>query len=358
MMGKPASRVTDSERTASTLRTERLTVHLCIHSAIEACVQMATDVSESPEDGGIGSSIKIKARRYRELQFTDAEMAAMLISPGLLFLAVISYYPILDTIWTSLHQGSVLPTQGETWVGLENYQTVLDNDSFWNSFTVSMIYTFVSVPIEMVLGLGLAILINRDFRGRYVALGAILFPWALPTIINAEIFAWLFHGQYGVINDMLVRVGFLDETFSFLAKPDAALYSMLFVTIWKTTSFVALILLAGLQSIPSDLYEAAKIDGASKLRRFWHVTLPLLKPVILVALIFRTLPAFQAFGLPYGLTGGGPGESTTTLVLWAHQETFNSLNFGEGAAAANLITIMALVISLIYVAVLYEPEVR
>lgn len=319
---------------------------------------MATDVSKSPEDGGIGSSVKTKARRYRELQFTDAEMAAMLISPGLLFLAVISYYPILDTVWTSLHQGSVLPTRSETWVGLENYQTVIDDDSFWNAFKVSMIYTFVSVPIEMVLGLGLAVLINRNFRGRYVALGAILFPWALPTIINAEIFAWLFHGQYGVINDILVRIGILDETFSFLAKPDAALYSMLFVTIWKTTSFVALILLAGLQSIPSDLYEAAKIDGASKIRRFWHVTLPLLKPVILVALIFRTLPAFQVFGLPYGLTDGGPGESTTTLVLWAHRKTFNSLNFSEGAAAANLITIMALIICLIYVVVLYEPEVR
>lgn len=285
-------------------------------------------------------------------------MAALLLAPVLTYLFVISYYPIIDTLWTSFHQGSVLPTETERFVGLENYRAVLTSSSFWNAFTVTMIYTFVSVPIEMVIGLALALLVNRGFRGKYIAQAAILFPWALPTIINARIWAWLFHGEYGVINDLLMRVGVLEAPYPFLSDPQIALASMLFVTIWKTSSFVALILLAGLASIPDDLYEAARIDGASKIKQFWYVTLPLLKPVILVALIFRTLPAFQAFGLPYGLTGGGPGESTTTLVLWAHSHTFTRLEFGEGAAAATIITLIAMVICIVYVVTLYEPEVR
>lgn len=319
----------------------------------------ATDVSgDQRQLADRDTSLHDRYWRYKQLRFTDPEMAVLLLAPVLTYLFLISYYPIIDTVWTSLHQGSVLPTQEETFVGLENYRSVVSSSSFWNAFIVTMIYTFVSVPVEMVIGLGLALLVNRGFKGKYIAQMAILFPWALPTIINARIWAWLLHGEYGVINDMLVRAGILESAYPFLSNPDIALASMLFVTIWKTSSFVALILLSGLASIPENLYEAARIDGASKVKQFWYVTLPLLKPVILVALIFRTLPAFQAFGLPYGLTGGGPGESTTTLVLWAHQITFTQLGFGEGAAAATIITLFALVICVVYVATLYEPEVR
>ena len=317
----------------------------------------ASDASEGrsqPQRHGLQSRYK----RYKQLRFSDTEIATLLLAPVLTYLFVVSYYPIIDTLWVSFHEGSVLPTRDEQFVGLDNYRSVLTSSSFWNAFTVTMIYTFVSVPIEMVIGLGLALLVNRGFRGKYIAQAAILFPWALPTIINARIWAWLFHGEYGVINDLLVRVGILEAPYPFLSDPQVALGSMLFVTIWKTSSFVALILLAGLASIPDSLYEAALIDGASKVKQFWYVTLPLLKPVILVALIFRTLPAFQAFGLPYGLTGGGPGESTTTLVLWAHSHSFTRLEFGEGAAAATIITLIAMVICIVYVVTLYEPEVR
>lgn len=325
---------------------------------------MASDVTDPTESGSpirsADSSLRAKAntryQRYRQMRFTDSEMAIILLTPVLSYLVVISYYPIVDTLWTSFHTGSAIPAQETEFVGFDNYWYLFTSSSFWNAFVVTLVYTFVSVPIEMVLGLGIAILVNRKFRGRYIALVAILFPWALPTIINAEIWAWLFHGQYGVINDMLVRLGIVDSPYPFLAQQTSALGSMLFVTIWKTTSFVALLCLAGLQAIPDELYEAARIDGASHWEQFRYITLPLLKPVLLVALIFRTLPAFQAFDLPYGLTGGGPGESTTTLVLWAHNHTFNGLNFGEGAAAATVITLAAMIICLVYVVVLYEPE--
>jgi multiple sugar transport system permease protein len=297
-------------------------------------------------------------QRYRELRFTEEELAVILLTPVVSFLLAVSFYPIFDTVVGSLYTGYVLEIEPRTFVGLENYRAILDSSDFWDSLVVSLIYTGVSVPVELVLGLGLALLLNREFTGKYVAQAAILFPWAIPTVINARIWAWMFNGQYGVINDVLVRIGVLADPYPFLAKPDVALASMLFITIWKTSSFMALILLAGLQSIPDHLYDAARMDGASKLRQFRDVTLPLLKPTLLVALIFRTLPAFQAFGLPYGLTGGGPAGATTTLVLYDHQLTFNRLSFGQGSATATIITLIALAIAMVYVGTLYEPEVR
>lgn len=316
----------------------------------------ADHVSSSRRDGA--STPLSRWQRYRELRLTEEELATALLAPVVLFLLAVSFYPIVETIRSSFYTGYIIETRPNTFVGLQNYEQLLSNSGFWNSFKVSMIYTFVSVPIELVIGLGMALLLQRSFKGKYFIQAAILFPWALPTVINAKIWAWMFHGQYGVINDMLIRIGILNAPYPFLAKPDIALASMTFITIWKTSSFMALILLAGLSGIPDHLYEAARMDGTSKWQRFRDITLPLLKPTILVALIFRTLPAFQAFGLPYGLTEGGPAEATTTLVLFDHQLTFTQLSFGRGSAAATIITLMALIISLVYVGTLYEPEVR
>jgi multiple sugar transport system permease protein len=320
----------------------------------------SASITDEPTESALDSALRrtrVRAGRYRELRFTEPELATLLLTPVMVYLLAVSYYPIVDTIWTSLHTNVI--GAGETqFVGFRNYEKLLGNDSFWNSLKVSLIYTGVSVPIELVIGMGLALLVNRQFKGKLVAQAAILFPWALPTIINAKIWRWMFHGQYGVINDMLVRAGIVPDPVAFTTYPTLAMGAMLFVTIWKTSSFMALILLAGLSSIPETLYESARMDGASKWRQFWDITLPLLKPTILVALIFRTLPAFQAFGLPYGLTNGGPGEATTTLVLFDHKLTFTQLQFGSGSAAATVITLIALGISLVYVGTLYEPEVR
>ncbi len=306
-----------------------------------------------------------RLRRYRNLRITEEELAVALLTPVLLFLLAVSFYPIVDTVWASLHSGYVIqtPTQPFEFVGIANYEKLFTDASFWNALGVSLFYTFVSVPIELVFGLGLALLLKSEFKWKYLAQAAILFPWALPTVINAKIWAWLLNPEYGVISDILVRVGILSSPYPFLSIPDVALYSMTGITIWKTTSFMALILLAGLSSIPDHLYESARMDGASRWRRFRDITLPLLKPTILVALIFRTLPAFQAFGLPYGLTGGGPGEATTTLVLYTQQAAYNNPGptnggFALGSAAATVITMIALAIALVYVATLYDPEVR
>lgn len=318
------------------------------------------DVTRFGEEG-----LRGRLGRYREFRLTEEELAVLLLTPVMLFLLAVSFYPIIDTVWASLHTGYVidLPGKSTEFVGLENYAELFASGSFWNALGVSLFYTFVSVPIELVFGLGLALILQKDFVGKYFAQAAILFPWALPTVINAKIWAWMLNPDFGVISDLLVRVGILSQPFPFLSKPDIALFSMTAITIWKTTSFMTLIMLAGLSSIPDHLYESAEIDGASRWRQFRDITLPLLKPTILVALIFRTLPAFQAFGLPFGLTGGGPGEATTTLVLYTQQAAYNNPGptgggFALGSAAATVITLIALVIALIYVGTLYEPEVR
>jgi multiple sugar transport system permease protein len=327
---------------------------------------MVDGTTETGEVTRLGEEgLRGRFARYRELRLTEEELAVALLTPVMLFLLAVSFYPIVDTVWASLHTGYVidLPTETTEFVGLQNYAALFASESFWNALGVSLFYTFVSVPIELVFGLGLALLLQKEFKGKYFAQAAILFPWALPTVINAKIWAWMLNPEFGVISDILVKVGLLSQPFPFLSKPDIALYSMTAITIWKTTSFVALILLAGLSSIPDHLYESARMDGASRWRRFRDITLPLLKPTILVALIFRTLPAFQAFGLPFGLTGGGPGEATTTLVLYTQQVAYNNPGptgggFALGSAAATVITLLALVIALIYVGTLYEPEVR
>jgi multiple sugar transport system permease protein len=327
---------------------------------------MADSTAQIGETSRFGEeSLQGRLRRYRELRLTEEELAVALLTPVVTFLLAVSFYPILDTVWASFHTGYViqLPGQPQEFVWLENYAELFSTGSFWNALFVSLFYTFVSVPIELVFGLALALLLQRDFKWKYFAQAAILFPWALPTVINAKIWAWMLDPNYGVISDLLVRVGILSQPFAFLSNPDIALYTMTFITIWKTTSFMTLIMLAGLSNIPEHLYESARMDGASKWRRFRDITLPLLKPTILVALIFRTLPAFQAFGLPFGLTGGGPGEATTTLVLYAQQAAYNNPGptnggFALGSAAATVITLLALVIALIYVGTLYEPEVR
>ncbi len=327
---------------------------------------MADGRTEAGEVTRLGEEgLRGRLKRYREVRLTEEELAVALLTPVMLFLLAVSFYPIVDTVWASLHTGYVIDLPGKTtaFVGVENYLKLFSSESFWNALGVSLFYTFVSVPIELVFGLGLALLLQKEFKGKYFAQAAILFPWALPTVINAKIWAWMLNPEFGVISDILVKVGLLSQPFPFLSKPDIALYSMTAITIWKTTSFVALILLAGLSSIPDHLYESARMDGASRWRRFRDITLPLLKPTILVALIFRTLPAFQAFGLPFGLTGGGPGEATTTLVLYTQQVAYNNPGptgggFALGSAAATVITLLALVIALIYVGTLYEPEVR
>jgi len=196
------------------------------------------------------------------------------------------------------------------------------------------VFTGASVAIEMALGVAIALLLHRRFRGRGAVRAVVMLPWALPTAVMALAWAWIFNDAFGVLNDVLGRLGLLGSPVAWLGGPGTAMLAMVIADVWKTTPFVALIVLAGLQSIPEQVLEAARVDGLSSWQRLHKIVLPLLAPSLLVALAFRMVQAYGAFDLPYVMTGGGPGGATETVSLYAYQNYFRYLDFGYGSAIA------------------------
>lgn len=276
----------------------------------------------------------------------EGTLAVLLLAPAFLLLASIVVYPVGRLVVTSFYNLSLTSGLPAEFVGLENYELVLEDPVFWISLRNTLLLTLITVPGALVVGLGLALLANLPFRVRWPVRLALLVPWALPLAFVGLIFAWFFHSEYGVVNDVLARLGadriiwFNSERLAFLA--------VCLTIIWKTSSFMALILLAGLQTIPPSLYEAAEVDGASRFRQFVEITLPLLKPAIVVALIFRTITALQTFDIPYTMTRGGPGDATRTLAMYIHQSTVDFLDLGYGSALAVLLFVVSMAATAVY----------
>jgi multiple sugar transport system permease protein len=276
--------------------------------------------------------------------------------PAILTILVIAIIPLAQTILDSLFQISLkFENAPRPFVGLSNYLSVLSDESWFNALRVTTQVSVASVAVELVLGLLIALLINRSFRGRGIVRASVLVPWALTTVVSAKMWAWIYDGRYGVVNDVLLKLGWIDQPIIFLVRPELTIWAMVAAEIWKTTPFMALLILAGLQLIPHELYEAAALDGASRWQAFWRVTLPLLKPTILVALLFRTIDAVRMFDLPRVLTNGGPGKSTETVVLYTYNTYFTSLNFGYGSTLAVMIFLIVVLVSFIYIKVLGAP---
>jgi multiple sugar transport system permease protein len=266
----------------------------------------------------------------------------LLLLPAALLLLVIVVYPIATLFWNSLHGvDNANPAAGEQFVGLRNYQTAFEDERFWASTWHTIMYIVVTVPGALVVGLGLALLANMPFKVKWPVRLGLLLPWALPLVFAGLIFRWFFEYRTGVVNDTLMRLGF--EPLQWLSSPNLAFAAISIAIIWKSSSFMALMLLAGLQTIPKSLYEAAEVDGASKWQQFVEITLPMLRPAIFVALIFRTITAIQTFDIPYAMTGGGPGDSTETLAMYIHKTTLDFLDFGYGSALAALMFVLSMV---------------
>ncbi len=296
-----------------------------------------------------------RARRGGQ-ERAEARLGLLLAAPAIATIALIAIIPLAQTIGDSLFQISLkFENAPRPFVGLENYATVLSDDSWFNALRVTGLVAGASVAVELVLGMIIALLINRSFRGRGIVRASVLVPWALTTVVSAKMWAWIYDGRYGIFNDLLMRVGAIDQPIIFLVRPELTVWAMIAAEIWKTTPFMALLLLAGLQLIPSELYEAAALDGASRWQSFWRVTLPMLRPTVLVALLFRTIDAVRMFDLPRVLTNGGPGKSTETVVLYTYNTFFTSLNFGYGSTLAVMIFLIVVVVSFIYIKVLGAP---
>ncbi|WP_320197451.1 carbohydrate ABC transporter permease [Agrobacterium sp. rho-13.3] len=290
----------------------------------------------------------------RWLDLGDRSLAVVLLAPAAILLALIIVYPVARLGYTSLFSLSLTSGLPAEFVGLENYRLMIDDPVFWDATWNTVLITLITVPGALFVGLALALLANLPFGVQWPVRLSLLIPWALPLSFAGLIFAWFFHSEYGVVNDVLNRLGF--EGIIWFNSPGWAFAAICVTIIWKTSSFMALIILAGLQTIPRSLYEAADVDGAGRIRQFFEITLPLLKPAIVVALIFRTITALQTFDIPYMMTGGGPGTSTTTLAIYIHQNTVSFLDLGYGSALAMVMFVMSMCVTAVYLRAIRTKE--
>ena len=281
---------------------------------------------------------------------SEARLAWAFVAPALATIACVAIFPLLWTVWESLHVHDLrMPWRGRRFVGLANYAEMAADPRFWAALAHTAGFTAVSVGLELVLGLVLALALHRAYRGRGLVRTAVLVPWAIPTVVSALLWRFIFEERAGIANAVLLDLGLLHEPFVWLAHPWAAWVPVVLADVWKTTPFVALLLLAGLQNIDASLYEAARIDGANAWQQLRHVTLPLLKPAILVALVFRTLDAFRVFDLIYVLTGGGPGTATEPIALYTFHALLGNLRFGYGSALGVVIFLVTFGLALAYI---------
>ena len=278
---------------------------------------------------------------------SEKTLAVMLLAPAFLLLALIVVYPIGKLIYNSFFDLRLSGGAGVKFIGFDNYTDVWKDKDFWNATKNTLLITLITVPGALVVGMGLALLANLPFKRKWPVRLALLLPWALPLSFAGLIFAWFFHTEYGFVNDVLRRFG-KDETTMWLLSPRWAFTAICLTIIWKTSSFMALILLAGLQMIPKSLYEAAEVDGASTWQQFWQITVPMLMPSIVVALIFRTITALQTFDIPYTMTKGGPGNTTETLAMLIHKTTIEYLDLGYGSTLAVFMFMISMCVTAVY----------
>lgn len=282
---------------------------------------------------------------------TEARIAWLFLLPSLIIIVVMALAPILHAFTLSFFlKDLTVPQLGQPFVGLDNYRYILKDSRFWGALTNTTLFTLISVFLETSLGLGLALLLNRAFSGRGLARAAILIPWAVPTVVAAQMWRWIYNDKVGVLNDVCLRLGILQDPFPWLASIGTARACIIAADVWKTTPFMALMLLAGLQMIDTSLYEAADVDGASKWQQFKSITLPLLTPVMAVAVLFRTLDAFRIFDLVYVLTSGAFG--TETLSILTADVTFKFNDYGLGSAYAVIMFLCIVAISYVFIKVL------
>lgn len=271
--------------------------------------------------------------------------SAAFLAPAGVVLALVALLPMLLVVWLSLEQRSPL-LGAARFIGFDNYLRLFGDVRFWNAFGNTVYFTAVSVALEILLGLAIALLLRHAFRGRALMYSVVLLPWAIPTVVSARLWEWMYNADYGVLNYLL------GTSINWLGSPAWALNAAILMDVWKATPFVALLLLAGLQTIPRELYQAAAIDGASPWTMFRRITVPLLAPLILVVLIFRTIDAFRVFDAIYVLTGGGPANSTETLSIYAYKLLFQTLEFGYGSALAVSVLLCVGLLTIVYVRLL------
>jgi len=274
----------------------------------------------------------------------------LLIAPAAIFLLSVVGYPIIETFRLSLYE-SPADSSVETYVGIQHYVEIFSSDIFYQLLWQTGRWVVVGVPGKTLLGLLIAVHLKGDIKGRKFFRTAFLIPWGIPYAISAVVFRWIEHPQYGYINAVLLKLGIIDEGIGILGNPDIAWLGVIVADIWIGTPFMAIIFLAGLQSIPQELYEAAAIDGAERWHQFRYITLPQLKSVILIATLLSTIWTFVSFDTIWTMTRGGPINTTSTLVIWIYQVGLENGNLGRGAAFSVIGFFFLLAFAIVYLRV-------
>ncbi|MFO7544190.1 MAG: sugar ABC transporter permease [Trueperaceae bacterium] len=285
-------------------------------------------------------------------------LAFLLLLPTLVLVFGVLFYPIVHTFVLSLTDTHLARPDSGAFVGLGNFLDAARDPEFRAAMGRTFYFALVTVPVEVFLGLLIALLLNQPFRGRSFVRGLIILPWALPYVVNGVMWKWIFNANYGALNAALTQIGIIDRYQVWLGDPSTALNFVIFASIWKETPVAVILLLAALQGIPSELYEAARVDGANAFQRVRAVTLPLLRPVIAVTMVVKTVWALKEFDLIYVMTGGGPANATNVATFYTYLTTFKFLKFGYGAALAIIIVLFALVIAYFYVRMISPASAR
>ena len=292
-------------------------------------------------------------RHRRGAEAREARLAWGFLAPALVVIAGVAFVPLVGTAWESLHRHDLrMPWLGRPFVGAGNYAEAMGDGRMWAALAHTAAFTAITVALELAIGLVLALGLHRAYRGRGLVRMAVLLPWAIPTVVAALVWRFMFESESGIINAMLISIGAMDQPLVWLSHSVAAWVPLVLADVWKTTPFVALLLLSGLQGIDPTLYEAARMDGARAWRQFREITLPMLMPALLVAGIFRMLDAFRVFDLVYVLTGGGPGTATEPISLYAFSSLLQNLRFGYGSALSVIIFAITFALALLYIRLL------
>ena len=295
--------------------------------------------------------VQEKARR---VGYDRSFFAYLLNTPALVAIFVLAAYPILYSAWVSLHKYNLKRPNVFEFVGLRNYVDIVTSPEFLAALWITVQFTVLVVALVAVLGVLVALLLNQPFPGRGPLRTLILLPWAIPPVVNGLMWQWIYDSKVGALNGLLKSIGVIDEYRGWLSEPTSALLALVSADVWNSLPLAVILLLAALQRIPPELYEAARMDSAGRLQMFWYVTFPWLAQVLLVVLILQTLAAIRTFDIIYVLTGGGPGTATTTLTWQTYLTTFDSLDFGHGNAYAYTVSLVTLGFGLVYFRVLYR----
>jgi multiple sugar transport system permease protein len=294
---------------------------------------------------------KVRANR---VGYDRPAFAYLLNAPALIAIFVLAGYPIVYSAWVSLHKYNLKRPNVFRFIGLDNYSEILKSPEFWSALWITVQFTVMVVALVAIFGVLVALLLDQSFPGRGLLRTLILLPWAIPPVVNGLMWQWIYDSKIGALNGLLTTIGAIKEYRGWLSEPLSALVALVSADVWNTLPLAVILLLAALQRIPAELYEAARMDGAGRLQTFRYVTFPWIAQVLLVVLILQTLAAIRAFDIIYVLTGGGPGTAATTLTWQTYLTTFDSLDFGRGNAYAYTVSVITFGFALVYFRILYR----